>query len=149
MDVYKITLAKWSKSLKTSGNPARWNSKKKYMIYTSGSRALACLENIVHRTGEGLNDAFKIMTIRIPGGILIEEIKSSKLPPNWTNYKNYIHCQSIGDSWLDKVSSAVLKVPSAIIMNEYNYLINPAHADFKKIKLSKVEDFKFDTRLKS
>ena len=58
-----------------SGKPARWNSKGNYVIYTSSSRSLTCLENVVHRSGEGLNNLFNVIVIEIPGKIKITKIK--------------------------------------------------------------------------
>ena len=149
MEVYRISIVKWTKKLTASGYAARWNSKGKYVIYTASSRALACLENIVHRSGEGLNDKFKVMLIKIPNDIKIEEIKIESLPKGWSNIENYSLTQKIGDEWIESSKTAVLKVPSAIVNMESNYLINPNHKEFNKIKLVGREDFKFDKRLKN
>lgn len=149
MEVFRITTAKWSNSLTGSGFPARWNSRGKFMVYTSSSRALASLENVVHRSGEGLNSLFKVMIIEIPSIIKIDNIDINTLPKNWFDFKNYSDCQLIGDKWIDSYSSAVLRVPSAIIKREFNYLLNPNHTLFKKIKIATTEDFEFDPRLKN
>jgi RES domain-containing protein len=85
MRVFRISLSKWSNKLTASGYPGRWNSKGKYVIYTAGSRALACLENVVHRSGEGLNNNFKVMIIEIPSKIKITELKKKNSPKNGTN----------------------------------------------------------------
>jgi len=147
MEVYRITTTKWSKKLQASGFPARWNSKGIFMIYTSGSRALASLENIVHRSGEGLNKSFKTMVIEIPKSIKYETVNISELKNNWFDYQNYHHTQIIGDKWIEQEKTCILKVPSSIIIKESNFLINPNHKNFKKIKIKLVEDFKFDPRL--
>jgi RES domain-containing protein len=147
MQVYRICLSKWASELKASGYPARWNSKGKFVIYTAESRSLACLENLVHRSGLGKDELYKILSIDIPDNIKITEIKLKQLPKNWWEYKNYTVCQKIGDEWIDKLSSCVLKVPSSIIPEEYNYLINPLHKEFSRIKLVSTEDFNFDNRL--
>ena len=120
MVVYRITLEKWSSNLTASGFPARWNSKGKFMIYTAGSRALACLENVVHRSGEGLNLHFKVMLIEVPESLKMDTIESKDLPENWHHYTSSNFTQQIGDAWLATGSSAVLRVPSAIIFSEYN-----------------------------
>ena len=148
MKVFRITLKKWSKKLQASGLPGRWNSKGKFVIYTSNSRALASLENLAHRSGEGLNRLFSTMVIEIPSKIRIEEITATKLPLNWYKYENYLACQAIGDDWLENGKFCVLKVPSAIIKNEFNYLINPNHPDFIRIEILTTEIFEFDPRLK-
>ncbi|TAG17764.1 MAG: RES domain-containing protein [Cytophagales bacterium] len=148
MEVYRISLAKWTGQLVASGGAARWNSKGKFVIYTAATRALACLENVVHRSGEGLNASFKTMIIDIPDTLAIAQIAPRDLPKNWSLYENYHLCQKIGDNWLDALQAPVLQVPSAIIGHEFNFLLNPQHPDFKQIVLKRVEDFAFDVRIK-
>lgn len=149
MLVYRICLAKWSKQLTASGFPARWNSKGKYVLYTASTTALACLENVVHRNGEGLNANFKLMTIEISSRLKIKRLKKSETPQNWYTIEAYSDCQKIGDQWVDASKFAVLQVPSSIIKNEHNFLINVNHKDMKLINLKKIEDFEFDPRIKS
>jgi RES domain-containing protein len=148
MRVFRISLSKWSNKLTASGFPGRWNSKGKFVIYTAGSRALACLENVVHRSGEGLNNNFKVMVIEIPSKVKITEIRKKELPKGWYKYKSYSKCQKIGDTWIMDQETAVLKIPSSIISKEYNYLINTSHKDFRYIKLIEIENFDFDPRIK-
>jgi RES domain-containing protein len=148
VEVYRISLARWAGSLTASGNAARWNSKGKFVIYTASSQALACLENVVHRSGEGLNALFKVMIIQVPDELRVEAIDNDDLPGNWFGFAAYPQCQQLGDAWLEKGTSAVLKVPSAVVPLEYNYLLNPAHPDFVRIKLQAVADFVFDPRIK-
>lgn len=149
MEVYRITLAKWSGQLAASGGATRWNSKGKFVIYAAATRALACLENVVHRSGEGLNGLFKTMIIEIPDALLTQKINVGDLPKNWAAYENYHLSQQIGNQWLDAQAFPVLRVPSAIIENEFNFLINPQHPDFKQIALKRVEDFAFDPRIRN
>lgn len=148
MTVYRICLEKWAHQLTASGFPARWNSKGTFVIYTAGSRALACLENVVHRSGEGLNKDFRVMVINIPDTLQITEIYKENLPENWTSIQAYSDCQKIGDTWIRERKTAVLRIPSSIIQKEYNYLINPNHPDFQQIKLAQIEPFIFDSRIK-
>ena len=145
---YRITLTKWSKQLKASGYPGRWNSKGVFVIYTSNSRALASLENLVHRTGEGLNNLFASIQIEVPDQLKIKKITQKQLSAYWFKYENYAECQKIGDEWIDEGKYPILQVPSAIVRMEQNYLINPNHEDFKKIKIKTTEKFEFDPRLK-
>lgn len=146
MIVYRITTDKWCRNLEASGNSARWNSRGSFMIYAAGSRALACLENIVHRSGEMSGKIYKVMLIEIPASLQIQEIKKASLHKDWKNLTNYSYCQQMGNQWLKEGNSAILKVPSVIIDEEFNYLINPQHNQFKKIKLANVEEFSFDVR---
>ena len=150
MQVYRISLSKWTNKLNASGNKARWSKKGSYVIYTASTRALACLENVVHRAGEGLQQAFKVMVIDIPDDILIEEILLKDLKKGWNNSDGltYEICQAIGEDWLERGVSAILKVPSSIIQKESSYLFNINHQDFKKLKIIDLEDFEFDLRIK-
>ena len=147
MQVYRITLEKWSGALAASGSAARWNSNGKFVIYTSWARSMACLENIVHKKGRGLIGSFKTMLIEIPEPIAVESIQPDALPKNWQDFSAYQLCQQLGDAWLNNMKSAVLSVPSAIIPAEYNLLLNPQHPDFQQIKLLGSEDFVFDPRI--
>lgn len=150
MQVYRISLSKWTNKLNASGNKARWSKKGSYVIYTASTRALACLENVVHRAGEGLQQAFKVMVIDIPDDILMEEILLKDLKKGWNNSDDLTFeiCQAIGEDWLERGVSAILKVPSSIIQKESNYLFNINHQDFKKLKIIDLEDFEFDLRIK-
>ena len=139
--VYRITLERYAGSLHASGFPNRWNSKGTRMIYTSASRALASLENIVHRSGEGLNGIFSIMEIKIAESLDIFEIKDEQLPSGWTSRQNRSITQHIGDEWIMGNSSVALLVPSVIIPGENNVLLSPSHPDFKKIKIIHSEQF--------
>ena len=146
MIVYRITTDKWCRNLEASGNSARWNSRGSFMIYAAGSRALACLENIVHRSGEMSGKIYKVMLIEIPASLEIQAIKKSSLHKDWKSLTNYSYCQQKGNQWLKEGATCILKVPSVIIDEEFNYLINPQHNQFKKIKLADVEEFSFDAR---
>ena len=146
MIVYRITTAEWSTKLSASGYQARWNSRGSFMIYTAQSRALACLENLVHRSGEGNNALYKVMLIDVPDTLPIETVDTKKLKKDWYSMTNYPYCQAMGDKWLQDAETVILKVPSVIIKEEFNYLLNPNHSDFKKIKLTGTEDFGFDER---
>lgn len=147
MNVFRIVRERWSHELRASGNEARWNSEGNLIIYTSASRALACLENFVHRSGENSKQLFATTVIKIPDELKIEEIKLKDLPHDWNDRMNFSITQKTGNDWLTSLSSAVLKVPSAIIPEEFNYLLNPAHNDFRKIRVIRKEVFRFDKRM--
>ncbi len=146
MIVYRICKEEYSKKLTASGFPARWNNKGVFVIYAAESRSLACLENLVHRSGEGNNALYKVMLIQIPDNIKSEIISEINLKAGWQKIENYPYCRKIASKWLQHLKTPLLKVPSVIIKNEFNYIINTAHPDFKKIKIFGVEDFAFDNR---
>ncbi len=135
MIVFRITIDKYADALHPSGNPARWNSRDVKVIYTTGSRALACLENLVHRNSRGLHSSFKTILIEIPDNLEIKTLNKDNLKPGWQQYAEMPYTQQIGDEWVQSQSSAVLRIPSVIIPEENNYLINFNHVDFNKIKI--------------
>lgn len=128
--------------------PARWNSGGKRVIYTAENRSLACLENLVHRGGEGLNETFQVMVIHIPDHLSVKTIAETDLPRNWNKSVRCAKCRAIGDQWLAEQDTAVLRVPSALVRNEYNYVLNTLHDEFDAIEIVTTEAFEFDTRLR-
>lgn len=148
MLVYRIALSQFANELKASGRAARWNPNKPEMIYTASNRSLACLENVVHRGQSGLSLTFSVMTIEIDDEIHKENVELSDLASNWKDFDQMQITQNIGENWLTKNQTAILQVPSSVIEEEVNYLINPNHPDFIKIKLIKKQPFTFDKRIK-
>jgi RES domain-containing protein len=147
MEVFRITHSKWAGVLQGSGKEARWNSNGIFICYSGSSRALSCLEMLVHLTGEQIKSDFGLTIIDIPAAIEIERAGIFR-NEDWAEFENYYQSQEVGDEWAKSLRTCVLRVPSAIIKNEYNYLINPQHPDFSLIKILKIEDFDFDMRLK-
>lgn len=147
MDVFKICKEKYSKSLVASGVPNRWNKKDEFVIYTGGSRAISTLETVVHRSGINFSIPYNLLTISINDKTQIKEINIKDLPSNWQTIEAYVELQEIGSKWYNSLESLVLKVPSAIITQEHNYIINTKHPEFTNIILENVEDFVWDKRL--
>ncbi|MDO3624717.1 RES family NAD+ phosphorylase [Mucilaginibacter sp. BT774] len=152
MHIYRIGQTKYANDLKGSGVDGRWNSHGQYVIYTGGTLALSCLEKLAHTSGTSLYAGnFSVTMYRVPDTMKIKEIKLIELVkhnPEWTKVINYPYTQAIGDKWLTERDTAILKVPSAIIDLEYNYLLNPVHPDFRQIKIAAIKPFTFDSRLK-
>jgi len=153
MHTYRIGQTKYARDRVGSGVDGRWNLAGQYVIYTGGSLALSCLEKLAHTTGTSLYAGdFSVTIFDIPNILKIKEITINeliKLNADWHKVINYPITQNVGSTWLQNQDTAVLKVPSAIIELEYNYLFNPAHPDFQKIKISTVNKFTFDSRLKA
>lgn len=127
---------------KTGG---RWNSRGTWVIYTSGTKALAALESLVH-----LNPPvfFEYVAFRIEfAEDLVEKWSLSRLPANWSEEPPPPSTKKIGDIWVKEARSAILELPSVIISGETNYLLNPSHPDFPEISIAKPESFAFDPRL--
>lgn len=147
MNVFRITLAKYA-VLNASGREGRWFSEGNYAIYTSESRALACLENTVHRDSISLKQLYKVLIIDVPDTIKVIDVVEKYAINNLNLLKSATFCRNIGDEWYKNRESCILKVPSVIIKNEYNFLLNTKHPDFAQIKITEIEDFNFDSRIK-
>lgn len=127
---------------KTGG---RWNSRGLPVVYTSSTKSLAALESLVHLNPPVL---FKYVAIRIKfDDALLEILPPKSLPSDWLVEPPPPSSKAIGDAWVGEARSAVLALPSVLISGEPNYLLNPAHPDFKKISIGKPERFAFDPRL--
>ena len=131
-----------------SGRAARWNPNEVEMIYTASSRSLACLENVVHRNQFGLSQIFSVMLIECPDDLEIKKINLNELPADWKDYNQMIVTQRMGAKWIKEGETAILSVPSSIIEEEVNYLLNPKHKDFDRIRIIEIRPFIFDERIK-
>jgi len=124
----------------------RWTPKVYRAIYTSASRSLCFYEFMVNNNiGELPEDLFSI-EIRIPQILKTKKIKAQDLPKDWKKPFS-IQCKQIGQAWLTESKSSVLIVPSAGFDEEFNYILNPEHADFKKIKFMAPKKFLADERV--
>ena len=149
LSVWRLTTARFAKSA-FSGDGARlyggrWNKKGVPLIYTAGSRSLAMLEMLVQ--DEPLRARYVVIEARIPKGVTIDRIKAEDLPPHWRAIDGREKLRAIGTVWARNRSAAVLAVPSAVIPAEVNYLLNPLHPDFRRIKIGKPQKFETDLRL--
>ena len=117
----------------------RWNSAGTPLIYTAASNSLAALELMVHlsSTIDILNN-YVIIKCEF-GENLVEALDPGDLPENWRGFQPRIRIQSIGDQWIAEARSAILKVPSAVIPIESNYLFSPEHPDYSKIDIHQAE----------
>jgi RES domain-containing protein len=149
MNVYRISSTKYSKELTASGAENRWNKENEYVIYTGGSRSLSTLELVVHRAAIKITIPYKLMVISIADEPeLIKEVKGSDLPSNWRTEAAYSVLQELGSKWYQEKESLVLKVPSALIPQESNFVINTRHPlFFSKVLLVEQEDYIWDARL--
>jgi RES domain-containing protein len=125
----------------------RWNSPGNAVVYCSENRSLAALEYLAHFTDLIIPDELVLLSVSVPSDSPIQEIKLNTLPGNWRAYPAPAQLMELGDDWLRRNESLLLKVPSVIIENEYNYLINPSHRDIRKVKIVKKEKFNIDRRL--
>lgn len=124
----------------------RWNNPGRRMIYTAESISLALLELLVHIENNSLLSEYTVIPVSIHES-MISELNKSVLPDNWMEHPGPYELRKIGDNWLEALQTPVLKVPSAIVTQEWNYLINPEHPEFKSLKIGTAVPFKIDLRL--
>jgi len=125
----------------------RWNYPGTVVVYTAGTLALAALEVLVHVDLDLVPTDLVSIPIKIPTGIRIEEISVAVLPANWRNTPAPERLQELGTTWVRRGTSLLLQVPSTVIPEEHNYLVNPAHPDLPRLKSGAPKLFTFDPRL--
>ena len=148
MTIYRICNPQFSEDLSGTGAKlygGRWNSKGVAMLYASEHISLSVLEMLVHNQFTDFAITLNLLHIIIADTMLLKEVKNNKLKSNWTTDVDYT--QFMGDQFIKAGTHAILKVPSAVIKDEHNFILNPLHADFKKIKITQKVSFSTDKRL--
>ena len=151
MEIYRITQEKYADDL--SGNGARlyggrWNSEGLFAVYTSSSRSLALLETFAHTPAKMLSEKIYILiTLSVPDTLKWEELDRDKLTTGWDAADTRPLTKRLGDKFLRNKSGLLFAVPSVLMPEELNYVINPLHADLKKIKLVNKRRIHFDSRV--
>ena len=151
MELYRITQEKYANDL--SGNGARlyggrWNSEGLFAVYTSSSRSLALLETLAHTPANILQERIYILvTLSVPDAVKPEEIDREKLTAGWDAPDTRPLTKKMGDKFLRNKSGLLLIVPSVLMPEENNFIINPLHPGIKKIKLLHKRRIHFDSRL--
>lgn len=150
MIVFRLSKSTYAADLSGKGaemSGGRWNSKGTAMVYTSQSRSLCTVEIAVHTPLGNIPLDYMLISIDIPDELTIQEITPDELTKDW-NALSHIHdTQLIGDQVIKSSAHPLLKVPSAVVQGEYNYLINPRHPESRKISIREIEPYNFDRRL--
>ena len=150
MIVYRVGRTKFSKDLLGEGarlHGGRWNHIFTPCIYTSESRALAVLEYTVNVNINDIPRSLSITTFEIPD-VGIQELTIAYLPGNWKEFPAPASTKDLGTSFLSLAASPIIKIPSAVITQEFNYILNPKNADSKYFRILQIEDFIYDVRIK-
>jgi RES domain-containing protein len=150
--LYRISKSKYARDLSGDGARiagGRWNLNGTPVIYTSDSTALATLEALVHTPLNLMPKDISITTFELSNNLRIDKLPYSRLPKNWQTYPAPVQLARIGTDWLSKGTSVALAVPSSVTPSGEgkNYLLNPRHPDFKKIKIQSVVPYIFNDRL--
>jgi RES domain-containing protein len=126
----------------------RWNSPGLSLVYASQTLALATLEYLVHASLLLAPPDVWSIWADIPDTLTIETIRISQLPARWRRYDPPPDAlRKLGDDWIRRAKTAILQVPSAAVPSENNFLLNPAHRDFARIKIGKAARVPLDPRL--
>ena len=147
MLLYRISSSKYADDISGEGafrNGGRWNSKGKRIIYTSTSIALSSLEVLVHTDGVPIRKGLSLTTFQLSDKYITA---LEALPEDWNSKPPSQSTRIVGDGFIDKKVSLGLKVPSVIVPEEYNVLINPLHIDMDKLSIVGNRTYVFDTRL--
>ena len=150
MLVYRIAKRQFIYDLSGEGARlygGRWNKKGTAVVYTSGSRSLATVEYLVHLPISVIPPDVCMAELEIPEPESPELVPLVNLPLNWRIFPAPVELAMLGEAWIQARLSPVLKVPSAVIKDEWNYLLNPRHPRFQAVRIVSVEDWLFDPRL--
>lgn len=150
MEVYHLGKTKFAHQLTGEGaklHGGRWNLIGTPCIYTSETRALSVLEYAANVQLEEMPESLSITVYTLPDKSW-KEFTQKELPENWLHIPVPTETKEWGSRYLQQAKYLALKVPSVIIPSEFNFILNPLHPDFKKIKIKEIHPFSFDRRIK-
>lgn len=117
------------------------------MIYLAESRALALLEILVHVADEQLMAHYVLFEVVYEARDCID-VTAGRLPANWAKTTTPAKLREVGDRWFARRESLLLSVPSAVVREERNLLLNPLHKRFSAVRIGRPERIPVDQRLR-
>jgi len=150
MDVYRISKSRFIRDLTGEGPRlygGRWNHKGTAVLYAATTRSLATLEYLVHVPLPYEPLELSIATLVVPDDASQSTVLAEELPTNWSSYPAPTALADIGTEWVRGGESLILRVPSAIVPQEHNIIINPAHSEMVGVTIEDVRAYAFDERL--
>ena len=150
MHVWRLTRRRFRKLDGEGARRAggRWNNPGSAVLYTSSMLSLAALEYLVHIDIEDAPGDLIAMCIEVPDDVPRQEVAADGLPDDWRREPRHPACVEVGEGWLAQGRALALRVPSAVIPEEANWLINPAHPDAQRVRIVSARGFAFDPRLR-
>jgi len=124
----------------------RWNNVGHAVVYTAATTSLAVLEILVHADA-GLLPHYVAIPVTF-GGELVDVVEPDLLPAGWRSHPSPFMLKKIGDEWIESRRSCALRVPSAVVPHERNYLLNPAHPDYSSVEIGEPVVLETDIRLR-
>jgi RES domain-containing protein len=125
----------------------RWNKRGTTIVYLSETLSLAALETFVHLSSEDSRFEFVAIEVEVPDDVAVDQLDPADLPPNWRAEPPLAETKAMGTAWVASGTAALLRVPSVIVPIEANYLLNPAHPDFARLRIGPPRPFGFDERM--
>jgi RES domain-containing protein len=152
MRAYRVCNRKYAKTAFTGAGArlvsGRWHHAGTPVVYTSGSRSLMILEALVHFDCDLAPTRLVVFEVDIPSAVRIQHVKTSALQKNWRRFCPYPKgLQDFGTRWAQTGQTVGLVVPSAVVPEESNIILNPAHNDMARIKIGPAKPFRIDHRL--
>lgn len=150
MIVFRLSQKRFKDDLSGDGAAkfgSRWNSEGVPMIYAGQSRALCAAEVAVHIPIGVFPGNYYMVAIYIPDEEPVTQLSIDELPSDWDDAMKYTSTKRIGDLFVRDKKFLLMKVPSAVIKGDFNYLINPTHPSMAGVKIISTEPFPFDKRL--
>lgn len=127
----------------------RWHSAGSPVVYLGENAALCMLETLVHLDlhSDEIPDHYQLLCVDVPSGVSVLSLPANYLMDGWQ--QNQSLTQRIGNDFLRTKKGALLKVPSVLIANQFNFLLNPLHPDAAKLTISQIQQHPYDKRLLS
>jgi RES domain-containing protein len=148
MIVYRLATAQYADDISGTGAKllgGRWNVPGFAVLYTAENISLAVLEIVVNADRHFIPPTYQLLKLSIPDAVEFSFITKDKLKQQWKD--DFEYTQWIGTEFLKQNKHALMKVPSAVVDEEHNFLFNPRHSEFKKVKIVSTASFLFDNRL--
>lgn len=148
MTIYRLATAQYADDISGTGAKlmgGRWNERGIPVLYTAENISLAVLEIVVNADRHFIPPTYQLIKLSVPDTVEFSFISKDKLKQHWKD--DFEYTQWMGSEFLKQKKHLALKIPSAVVDEEHNYLFNPQHSDFKKLKITSISSFKFDNRL--
>lgn len=124
----------------------RWNSPGRRVVYGSEHLSLAALETLAHAERSRFERAYVAFRLGVPQELVLE-VRREDLPRDWRVRPVSAGARELGDAWLAERASVALRVPSVLVPQEHNLLLDPEHPRFREVRIAAGEAFRFDERL--
>ena len=150
MLLYRIGPTLYADNLNGEGpriHGGRWNHIGTPCIYTSATRSLSLLEYSCHASLHLVPRALSFITYKVPDHSILS-LELAALPGDWKKEPHPVSGRDIGTKYLQENKTLLIRIPSVVIEEEYNYIINPLHPDMNKVSILDIKDYSFDLRVK-